>query len=87
MEYKSIDFVGFFSGLLSAASALGAAALTFGPWGAQPSGQTAYTILTISFLAFGMVSTMANNVAKILEVQADQIAALQRQLAGQRFRG
>ena len=80
MEYRSIDFVAFFSGLLSVASAIGAAVVRVGPWAADPFSQTSSTIMTISFLAFGMVSLMANNVSKILGTQADQIAALQRQL-------
>jgi hypothetical protein len=86
MEHKSIDFVGYFSLILTAVSVLGVAALTFGPWGAQPSGGTAYAILTISCAAFGMLSMMAINVAKILLTQADEIAALQQQLSEQRSR-
>ena len=86
MEYQSIDLVGFFSGILSAASVLGAAALTLGPWGDQVSGRTAYTLLTLSWLVFGMVCMLASNLAKILQAQADQIAALQGQFAEQRSR-
>ena len=82
MEYRSIDFVRFFSLILSGASALGVAALVFGPWRTGLEGQTAYAILSISSLAFCFISVMAGNVATILKTQADQIAALQRQLAG-----
>jgi hypothetical protein len=80
MEYKSIDFVGYFSGILSVASMVGTIVLRLGPWAAGPSGETAYMVLTISALAFGMVALMASNVTKILQEQADQIAALQRQI-------
>jgi hypothetical protein len=83
MEYKSIDFVGFFSLIMSALSVLGLVALTFGPW-AQPSVQTARTMLILSSLAFSMIGTIARNVTALLEAQADQIATLQRQLADQR---
>jgi hypothetical protein len=81
MEHKRIDFVGYFSGLLSVVSVLGNIALNVGPWGARPDGRTASMVLSISFLAFGMVSLMATNVGKILVAQADQIADLRRQLA------
>lgn len=86
MDYKSIDFVALWSLILGGASVLGLVALTFGPWGAQPSGQTAYALLAIGWLAFWMLGLLANNVAKILHAQADQIAALQQQLGEQSFR-
>ena len=81
MAFKSIDFVGLCSGIVAAVSVVGAAVLTFGPWGAQQGGQTAYAILMVASLAFWMISEMASGVTKILEEQADHIAALQRQLA------
>ncbi len=80
MEYKSIDFVGVWSLIMSALSVLGILALTFGPW-AEPSGQTTRMILTFSWFAFWMIGTIARNVSALLQTQADQIAALQRQLA------
>ncbi len=86
MEYKSLDFVAFWSVTLGAASVLGQVALTFGPWSAQRSGPTAYALLAIGWLAFWMIGLLANNVAKILHTQADQIAAVQRQLADQSAR-
>ena len=85
-RYKSIDLVGFFSGILSAASVLGTATLTLGPWGDQVSGRTAYTLLTLSSARIRVVCMLASNLAKILQAQADQIAALQGQFAEQRSR-
>lgn len=84
MEYKSVRLVGLFSLFMGAVSVLGAAALTFGPW-AEPSAQMTRTFLLVSSVAFSMVGAVANNVVAILERQADQIAALQRQLADQQF--
>ena len=83
MEYKSLDFVGLWSLIMSALSVLGIGALTFGPW-ADPSAQPTRLILTFSWFAFWMIGTIARNVRAALEAQADQIAALQRQLAEQR---
>ncbi len=80
MEYKSLDFVGLSSLIFGAISVLGLVALTFGPW-AQPSAPTARLALTLSSLAFWMIATMARSVRALLEAQADQITALQRQLA------
>jgi hypothetical protein len=86
MHYKTIDFVALLSVLFGAAAVLGIVALTFGPWGGRPSGQTAYTILSISWLVFWLIGMLANSAAKILSGQADQIAALERDLAEQRSR-
>lgn len=80
MEYKSLDFVGLFSLIFGAISALGLAALTFGPW-AEPSGSMARLVLTFSWMAFWMIARVAGSVRALLGAQADQIAALQRQLA------
>ena len=82
MGYKALDFVGFFSLGFAALAVLGLAALTFGPW-AQPANPTARLVLTLSWLAFWMMNTLARNVRALLEAQADQIAALQRQLTEQ----
>jgi hypothetical protein len=38
-------------------------------------------VLTFSWLAFWMIARVAGSVRALLEAQADQIAALQRQLA------
>ena len=86
MEYKSIDFVTLFSGLLGAGSVLGAAALTFGPW-APAASDGPYALLVISGVAFGMLSRLAGNVSSVLTAQADQIADLRRQLKEQTSRG
>lgn len=83
MEYKSLDFIGVFSGIFGAISVLGLVALTFGPW-AQPSAPTARMVLTFSWLAFWMIVMVARNVRALFEAQADQIAALQRQVTEQR---
>ena len=80
MEYKSLDFVGFFAMVFGTISVLGLAALTFGPW-AQPSPPMARLVLTFSWLAFWMIAKIAGSVGALLAAQADQIAALQRQLA------
>ena len=79
MEYKSLDFVGMFSLIFGALSVLGLVALTFGPW-AQPA-PMARTFLTVSLLVFWMIGAVARNVRALLEAQADQIAALQRQVS------
>jgi hypothetical protein len=82
MEYKGIDFVALWSGILGALSVVGLLALTFGPW-AEPN-QVARTILTIGWLTFWMIAVLARNVGALLQTQADQITALQRQLADNR---
>lgn len=79
MEYKSLDFVVVFSGIFAAISALGLVALTFGP-GVQPSAPMGRMVLTFSLLAFSMIATVARNVRALIEAQADQITALQRQV-------
>ncbi len=83
MEYKSLDFVALWSGLMGALAVLGAAARTVGPW-AQPSAQTARMTLTLSWFAFWMIGTVARSVRTVLVTQADEIAALRRQLGEQR---
>jgi hypothetical protein len=80
MEYKSLDFVGLFSVIFGAISVLGLAGLTFGPW-AEPSGSMARLVLTFSWIAFWVIAKVAGSVRALLGAQADQIAALQRQLA------
>ena len=80
MGYKIIRFAGFSSGIISAILVLGAVVQTFGPW-ARPSGQRVDVIWMFGWIGFSIVSTVATNVVKILETQADQIADLQRQLA------
>ena len=86
MEHKGIDFVGFVSLVAMAGSVLGLVAVTFGPWKEQPSGSTLYAILSFTLLTFSMLGTLTRNVAAILRTQADQIAALQRELVEQRSR-
>jgi len=78
MEYRALDFVGFFSLLFAGLSVLGLVVLTFGPW-AQPA-PTARAMLTVSWPVFMMITIVARNVRGLLEKQADQIAALQRQV-------
>ena len=80
MDYKSLDFVGLFGMIFGAISVLGLVALTFGPW-AEPSAPMARLVLTFSWLAFWMIARVAGSVRALLGAQADQIAALQRQLA------
>ena len=80
MEYKSLDFVALFGICFGAISVLGLAVLTFGPW-AEPSEPMARLVLTFSWLAFWMIARVAGSVSALLRAQADQIAALQRQLA------
>jgi hypothetical protein len=80
MDYKSLDFVGLFGMIFGAISVLGLVALTFGPW-AEPSAPMARLVLTFSWLAFWMIAMVAGSVRALLSAQADQIAALQRQLA------
>lgn len=80
MDYKTLDFVGLFGMILGGISVLGLVALTFGPW-AQPSAPIARLILIFSWLAFWMIAKVAWSVRALLGAQADQMAALQRQLA------
>jgi hypothetical protein len=82
MEFKKMDLVRLFSGLMSALSVLGHAALAFGPW-AVPAAPVTRTILTLSGLTFWMIYTIATSAGALLEAQADRIEALQRQLADQ----
>lgn len=83
MEYKTLDSISVFSLFASAIAVLGIAALTFGPW-ADPSAGTAYMSLIFSGLAFGEIGLLTRSVRTLLEKQADQIDALQRQIADQR---
>ena len=82
MNYKSMDFVSFFSLVMGAIAVLGLAAVTLGPWG--PASPTARLVLTFGWLTFWMIGTIARSVGALLAEQADQIAALQRQLGEQR---
>jgi hypothetical protein len=59
------------------------AVLTFGPWGTS---ETARLILVISWFLFPMIWTLARNVVALLGAQADQIAALQREIVESRSR-
>ena len=79
MSYKALDMVGMFSLIFVGISVLGLAALTVGPW-ADPS-PTGRTILTLSWMAFWMINTLARSARALLAEQADQIATLQRQLS------
>jgi len=83
MGYTSIDFVKLFSAFMSALSVIGLAALTIGPW-AEPSATTGRTTLILAGSAFWMINLIATNVGALLATQADQIAALQRQLGHHR---
>ena len=83
MEYKRIDFVKLWSAIMSALALAGLAVVTVGPW-AEPSEPAARTLLTLGWLAFWMINIIATNVGALLAAQADQIAALQRQLGDQR---
>lgn len=83
MEHRAIDFVGFCSLILGTLSVLGMGLLSFGPW-AQPSAETVRMVLGSSWLGFWMVAILARNVAALLRTQADQIAALERQIGDQR---
>ena len=80
---KSLDFVGFWSTILLALAVIGLAALAFGPW-AGASALTARLTLTFGLLAFWLIGLIARNASAVLAAQADQISALQRELAGQR---
>jgi hypothetical protein len=81
MEYKSISLAGVFSAILGAACAVGIIALNVLPSGRSAGGPAAGALLSIGFLVFMMLSTIARDVAAILATHADQIAELRRQLA------
>lgn len=82
MNYKSMDFVSFFSLVMGAIAMLGQVAVTFGPW--APAPPTARLVLTFGWLAFWMIGIIARSASALLAEQADQIAVLQRQLGEQR---
>ncbi len=61
MEYKSIDFVALWSGIMGALSVAGAASAH--SWSRRnPSAQTGPMTLTLSWFAFWMISAIARNV-------------------------